>query len=143
MSLATAARYLSIDEHSFRSVARAHDLRTVDLGLDLERRRRSDLDRLIAKLPNREGLLPLRLQRNELAPSGGLTDADVDRIAAKLRGRTEPARDGACDLREAAATLSISRTTLYRLVNEGRLKTIRIAGRVLVRRSDLEQLLNA
>jgi hypothetical protein len=57
MSLATAARYLSMDENSFRSVARAHDLRTVELGLDLERWRPSDLDRLIAKLPSGEGPL--------------------------------------------------------------------------------------
>lgn len=41
----------------------------------------------------------------------------------------------------ACAALSISRTSLYALVKKGELKRIRIAGRTLVPRSELERLL--
>jgi excisionase family DNA binding protein len=38
--------------------------------------------------------------------------------------------------------MGISRTTLYRLVTEGQLPTVRIGSRVLVKRSDVEAVLN-
>jgi excisionase family DNA binding protein len=41
---------------------------------------------------------------------------------------------------DACAALGISRTSLYELVKRGELKLIKIAGRTLVPRSELERL---
>ena len=41
---------------------------------------------------------------------------------------------------DACSSLGISRTTLYELVKAGELKTIKLAGRTLVPRSELERL---
>src|SRR5579872_5161663 len=46
-----AARYLSIDENTFAMLAETSNLEPVDLGVSLIRWRRSELDRLVAKLP--------------------------------------------------------------------------------------------
>ena len=53
MPLAMAARYLSLDENSFQLVIAEARIGTVDLGLELERWRKSDLDRLLRQLPIR------------------------------------------------------------------------------------------
>nr|PZN85221.1 MAG: hypothetical protein DIU57_07105 [Pseudomonadota bacterium] len=41
---------------------------------------------------------------------------------------------------EACTALGIGRTSLYKLVNEGKLRLINVAGRSLVPRSELERL---
>lgn len=45
---------------------------------------------------------------------------------------------------EAVSLLKISKTTVYAMVNDGRLKSVRLPGvrRVFIRRSDLEALIN-
>lgn len=44
---------------------------------------------------------------------------------------------------EAATIIGIGRTTLYRIIKSGQLPTIKIGTRTLIRRSDLEGLLNS
>lgn len=50
---------------------------------------------------------------------------------------------GAMSLDEAADYLRISRSGVYRLLRSGRLKSARIGGRHLVRRSDVDDLLDS
>ena len=45
-------------------------------------------------------------------------------------------------IKEAAALTGVGRTTLYKLVNRGELPLVKIGLRSLVRRSDLEALLD-
>lgn len=48
-----------------------------------------------------------------------------------------------CSDREAADYLGISRTGLWRLLKAGRLPCVRIGGRTLFRRSDLDAFLDS
>jgi excisionase family DNA binding protein len=78
------------------------------------------------------------------APSqAGLSEADLDRIATRLQARTGAALSQACTIRQTAEALGIGRSTVYRLINEGKLTPKRIAGRVVIRRSEIDQLLGA
>jgi excisionase family DNA binding protein len=143
MSLAMAAGYLSIDENSFQKIARANDLRPVDLGLELERWRRSDLDRLIAKLPGVERGMGMPAQQAATPSQASLSETDLDRIATRLQARPGAALPQACNIRQAAEALGIGRSTVYRLINDGKLTPKRIAGRVVIRRSEIDRLLDA
>jgi hypothetical protein len=102
MPLAMAAQYLSVDESSFQKFARANALRPVDLGLELERWRRSDLDRLIAKLPSFEHGMRLPAQLAAAPSQPGLSETDLDRIATRLQARTGATLPQACTIRQTA-----------------------------------------
>jgi excisionase family DNA binding protein len=143
MPLAMAAGYLSVDENSFQKIARANDLRPVDLGLELERWRRSDLDRVISKLPSVEHGMRMAAQQAAAPSHASISEADLDRIATRLQARTGPNLPQACTIRQTAEALGIGRSTVYRLINEGKLTPKRIAGRVVIRRSEIDQFLDA
>jgi excisionase family DNA binding protein len=49
----------------------------------------------------------------------------------------------ALSIREAAKACGLSRATLYRALNDGRLKTVKVGARRLVRTEAIEQLLEA
>jgi excisionase family DNA binding protein len=55
--------------------------------------------------------------------------------------RSEQAPRLAYTMKEAARLLSLSRTTLYRLIGEGAVPTVQVGGRRLVRAADLAVLL--
>lgn len=55
--------------------------------------------------------------------------------------QTDTNRKLAYRVNEACAALGIGRTSLYELVKTGELKVIKIAGRTLVPRTELERLL--
>jgi excisionase family DNA binding protein len=48
----------------------------------------------------------------------------------------------AYSIKDAATALGISRATLYRLINVGELRTLRIGGRRLIQTTDIEALLS-
>lgn len=48
----------------------------------------------------------------------------------------------AFSVRETVALTGLSRSTIYRMFDEGRLRSLRIGGRRLIRRRDLEALLD-
>ena len=43
---------------------------------------------------------------------------------------------------DACEALSLSRSSLYNLIREGQLKSVKIAGRTLILRSEIERLLS-
>lgn len=43
---------------------------------------------------------------------------------------------------EAAGALRISRSSIYNMIRDGRLKSVKIAGRTLITRSEIERLLS-
>ncbi len=55
--------------------------------------------------------------------------------------RSEPLRP-CFTIREAAQFLRISRTLLYKLIREGRIKTVKIGARRIVRGAELERFLD-
>lgn len=133
-----AARYLSVDENSLRVLAQAHGVGPVDLKVELERWRRTDLDRLVRGLPTKPIVPSLRDP-----PTGRISDADLDRIAARIQGAKPAPQRRVYSFKEAAEVCGLSRTTLWRMARRGELKTIRIGSRTLVAAEQIDALLSA
>jgi excisionase family DNA binding protein len=53
-----------------------------------------------------------------------------------------PARQRAFSLRDGESLIGLSRSTWYRLERDGKIKLIRIGGRVLIPADEIERLLN-
>lgn len=145
MSTALAARYLSMDENSFVQVTRRAGVRPVDLGLAMVRWRRGELDRLVNDLPATSGLSGALDPVPDAERAATIAKRVVDELASRASALTplsyhSPPRE-ALGIKEAAAAIGVSRSTIYRLINDRALPTKKIAGRVLLRRSDLEALL--
>jgi excisionase family DNA binding protein len=68
----------------------------------------------------------------------------IQEVATKLRRANRfvepPANAAAYRVDDAAAMLGIGRVSLYKLVRKGQLRMIKIAGRTLVPRSEIERL---
>lgn len=45
-------------------------------------------------------------------------------------------------INDAAKALSLGRSTIYKLINEGKLKSVTIAGRTLIPRAEIERLIS-
>ena len=146
MGTELAARYLSMDENSFALMMRREGVRPVELGLSMIRWRRTELDRLVADLPSASAM-----------PAGDVTSEDPDRtvfiakrIAEELARRTIIGERGgkhnsnaeSFNIAEAAEIIGISKSTIYKLMAEGKLETLRIGGRRLVRREAIQALLS-
>ena len=54
---------------------------------------------------------------------------------------TKPERPAALSIPAAASYLSISRASIYRLIKAGDLPRVKVGGRSLIRRSDVDALL--
>lgn len=146
MGTSMAARYLSMDENSFVLITRREGVRPVELGQSMVRWRRTELDRLVASLPSASAM-----------PTSDVTSDDPDRtefiarrIAEELARRTfigdrgGPSNPNAesFSIAEAAKIIGIGRSTIYKLIAEGRLETMRLGGRRLVRRTAVQALLS-
>jgi excisionase family DNA binding protein len=70
--------------------------------------------------------------------SGG---ASIDTVSMAERIQTQPRR--AMSIREAAQSCGLSRATIYRLIADGKLVTLKIGSRRLVRPEAIEALLKA
>jgi len=140
MPTSLAARYLSLDENNFLHVASAGDVRPVELGLDLTRWRRSDLDRLVGKL----AMGPLSKPPSTSADASRFEQAILDRItqALTIRAPTTSPQSMAVTIKQAAELMGISRSSIYHLVSDGRLQTYKVGGRVVIKREDLVLLLS-
>lgn len=142
MPTSLAARYLSLDENNFLHVASAGDVRPVELGLELTRWRRSDLDRLVGKL----AMGPLSKPLSSSPDTSKFEQAILDRISQALALRAPATASGpqsiAVTIKQAAELIGLSRGSIYRLVSEGQLKSFKVGGRVLIKREDLVILLS-
>ena len=68
----------------------------------------------------------------------------TDAVNAAIAGRTEPPREQKEVLtnRQAMQYLNVSRSTLQRWRNEGKLPYRQVQGKILYTRADIDQLLN-
>jgi excisionase family DNA binding protein len=137
MSAEMAAAYLSMDEASFRRVAITGNVSPVELDLDLERWRRKDLDALLRRLPLRK---PEPARPQVVQPV--LDDATLDRVVERLQAKLAVPQRAAYGIKEAGHILGISHGSMYRLINTGELTPVRVLGRSLIRREDIERLLH-
>jgi excisionase family DNA binding protein len=78
------------------------------------------------------------LTASDTLQSGGTS---IDTVSMAQRIVTQPRR--ALSVREAAHSCGLSRTTLYRLIADGKLLTLKIGSRRLVRPEAIEALLEA
>lgn len=141
MSLDLASRYLSVDQGTFRRLAAEHRVETVEAGDGEPRWRKLDLDRLCKRLPTRPTDIQLRQQAQGLPVS----EADIARLAEAIamRSATTVPRPSPelVSIKEASRLLGLGRSTIYVLINEGRLQTRRIGRRTLIPRTAIEALL--
>jgi helix-turn-helix protein len=141
MSLELASRYLSADEPTFHRLVWEYGVEAVELNLDVLRWRKAALDRLIKRLPTSKVAAPGIYNPGRLA----ISDEDIDRIAravAKYGGIAEPIRPPELvSIKDASRLSGLSRTTLYNLLNEGRLETRQIGRRRLVTRLSIASLM--
>ncbi len=145
MSVELATRYLSIDEATFRGLMREYRLETVEPRPDVQRWRKTDLDRLAKRLPANTSFSASNVEPVRLV----ISDADVERIAqaiARQRGTGERGQPPELmSIKDASRLLGLSRTTVYNLINnlinEGRLQTRQIGRRRLVPRSSIQAIL--
>eukprot|EP01040_Poterioochromonas_malhamensis_P024324 gene24324-30064_t len=109
MPTSLAARYLSLDENNFLHVASAGDVRPVELGLELTRWRRSDLDRLVGKL----AMGPLSKPLSTSPVPTRFEQAILDRITQALALRAPATSSGpqsiAVTIKQAAELIGLSR----------------------------------
>jgi|GEM_PF-3469132 len=133
MSLELASRYLSIDEETFRNLAGKQGVHPVDIEGSRPRWRKQDIDRLVRQLPisrlqnSDERLSSLvRIEDRQLA---ALADAVARRLAP------DPGLEGRklVSIKEASAILGVGRSSVYRMIEDGRLETTHIGRRTLVK----------
>jgi excisionase family DNA binding protein len=138
MPLAMAARYLSLDENSFLLVTAEARIGTVDMGLELERWRKSDLDRLLRRWPIR---VPERAGKDD-KPQPAFTEEMRIRLIQKVQTMAPKVQPEAYGILDAARITGLSRSTLYKLMTSGEIRPVRVGGRTLIKRCDLQRLLN-
>ena len=137
MSAEMASRYLSIDENSLAIVTAAAGVHPVDLGLDLQRWRRRDLDRLVNGLP-------VKLQEPpRIKPTtGALDEAALESLILRVQERIKRPEKLALSIAETAALIGLGRSTIWKMVKDGKLRQVKVGNRTLFLRSDIDALLS-
>lgn len=137
-----AARYLSLEAREFRAAMRRSKIAPVEVADDRSRWRKADLDRFVKLLPAQAGW------SNESPPVAKLMRLDerslrqlADFLTPKLEALQPHSKPELLTIRDAMATVRVSRSTIYRLINEGRLEKKQIGGRTLITRSSITLLL--
>lgn len=132
MSTEMATRYLSVEESLFIELINRFKIPAVEVGDSSIRWRRLDLDRLTKQLPSAVGLpaiaQPVRTFRFE--------EEQVEAIAKAVAQRLErePAVSGRklISIKEAGKMLGVGRSSVYRMIEDGRVSTTKIGRRTLV-----------
>ncbi len=138
-----AARYLSVSEDVLIRLSATYSVAAVELEGNLERWRKRDLERLISKLPLVQTL-------PGATPSARLVQLEADQIealanavAAKLDAAPSSCKAKLVSINEACTMLGLGRTSVYRMISDGRLITTRIGRRTLVTMDSLDELMAA
>lgn len=139
MPLEMASRYLSLDENSFRLVTARAQVGTIDLGLNLERWRKRDLDRLLNNAPIKITERPSK----EPPPQPVLTQELLVQLIQKVQRMSPRVEPDAIGIQDAVRMTGLGRTTIYKLIGKGRISPVRVGGRTLIKRTDIQRLLQA
>lgn len=132
MTSEMAGRYLSVSEEMLHRLAARHTVHAVLVESEDPRWRKQDLDRLVRKLPvSADTSMPVRKMQILR-----LDDHDVSSIAnavaARLGSGAALSERRLVSIREAGKMLGIGRSTVYRMMEDGRLATRKIGRRTLV-----------
>lgn len=142
LSAEAARSYLSVETAAFDNLITKHRLQPVEVEPGVVRWRKLDLDRVVKSLPE---VAPQSTKQRD----GGRMDAQtIAAIAAAVAARlgNKPASESALPVRsmsilEAARALSLSRSTVYQLINKGELPVRKIGGRTVVPIEGIDALL--
>jgi len=81
------------------------------------------------------------LLRCLLAGDASVTKDSIATVVATLNGKHQTSREGLLTVSETCRFLCISRTTLHRIVCDGELPCVRIRGRKMFDRRDLNRFI--
>lgn len=143
LSTEMASRYLSIDERTLLQLAERHHAPAVYVDGATMRWRRQDLGHLIKKLPTMKYRRPsdhsVHLVRLEVAHIEAIANAISERLerGASFSGRK------LVSIREARKILGLGRSSIYRMIEDGRLTTKRIGRRNLVHMDTINAILGS
>lgn len=139
LSTEMAACYLSLDDEAFNSLVVRFGIMTVETAPGEPRWKRIDLDKLVSRLP---------AQTPEFSPPRR-TIVELDEnavaqiVAAILSKLADPASEprAVVTLQKARQLLGLSKSSIYRMMADGRLQAHRIGRRTLIRRHSIDALL--
>ncbi len=138
MTQEVAASYLSLDSDTFIAATTRYSIAPMLVESEKLRWRKADLDRLIRRFPYDQLLAPTeRLLR--------LENSALEYIATKVAEKLDqgPARQSSpmVSINETAQLMGVGRSTIYRLIETGRLSKRKIGRRTLITRDSINDLL--
>ena len=141
LSTEAAAQFLSLDQESFWDLTERLKLRPVDTGGGELRWQRRDIEKAVSQLPK----IDISSTGKSAPRIRSLDDASIDKIAAavaiRLNGTLAQSRlPELVSLKEACLSLGVGRSTMYRLINTGRIKVKHIGRRTLIPRAEIEKI---
>lgn len=137
-----ACRYLSIERAPFVRLADTRRISPVEVEPGTWRWRKQDLDKMIKWLP----VAPVAAGEtsSNIAMGEAVIAKVVDVVLAKVQHRSVPSdriRPQALSILETAKCLGISRSNVYKLINEDSLQVRKIGRRTLVLVESIEGIL--
>ena len=147
VTLDGACRYLSLSPAQFSGLVERWDVPPVEIETAGEALvwRLSDLDRLIKRLPS----APIPFAKTQSVPTVRLDRSTLEclaqAVASELRSRVPLPGQAVrqfVSIKEAGHQLSLGRSTLYRMIQDGALEVRRVGRRTLIAQASIEALLN-
>ena len=141
MKFETASQYLSLDSRTFEKVTSRYSIYPVIVEQEETRWRKTDLDKLIRRLPRDStfGSLDsneriLSLDENSLKVLGSVISDQLDSAKSQKVSRL-------VSINETAELMGVGRSSVYRLIESGSLTKVKIGRRTLIERSSIYLLL--
>ena len=135
-----ASQFLSLDRERFLELVKQIRIDAIDIDGDEVRWHRRDIEKAVSKLPK---IYSQSLMKSSLR-ARSLDDSTIDRIAAavavRMQGVGQARLPELVSLRDACKALGVGRSTIYRLINTGRIEVKHIGRRSLIPRSEIEKI---
>lgn len=134
-----ACRYLSLESARFQALAERHHVYPVEVDDVCALWRRSDLNRLVGRLPIVRSVQGDPAQPKLIA----LDAATVHQLATLIAARLDQSGDSPelLSVKEAGRRLGLSRSTVYKMIDQGTLVVRRIGGRTLITRDSISSVI--
>ncbi|MBC2653610.1 helix-turn-helix domain-containing protein [Novosphingobium aerophilum] len=138
----TACLYLSLERRQFERLAERWRITPVDTGENTTLWRRTDLDVLIKRLPA-SALSPVAQPVPTVKLDRATVEQIVDALATRLGSRhpaATPFTPQFLSIRDTCLRLGLSRSTINRMIAEGKLRVRRFGTRTLVTVESIEAM---
>lgn len=124
--------------HGRLAAARKLDLKAVELDDNTIRWRKTDLDRLVRRLPIKNQFFAENKSQNRISPELD----EIRSILEKIVSGTGTTQSKLVSISEASNLLGVGRSTIYRQMESGALGKRKIGSRTLIVRSDIDRILS-